>query len=83
MRIGFPHHCLWPWGSRLESAFIEIKVESENIDAGLAEQAQLASGDVTLNELADAIFTDAACLGYARRLIDRSIGRDVRVKSRA
>ena len=60
---------------------VEVEVQREDVDARFAEQAELATGDVLLDELTYLIFAEAACLGDARRLVERGVGRDIGVKS--
>ena len=59
---------------------VESEVQLENVDARLAEQAEVAACDVLLDELADLRFAEAARLGDARRLKIRVVGRDVGIE---
>ncbi len=67
--------------SRLFPQLVESEIEFEDVDARFAEQAQLARGDVLLDELANALFAQVAGLGDAGSLEVGGVGGDVGIES--
>ena len=59
---------------------VEVQVEFEDIDAGLAEETKLPPFGVLGDECAHLLFADATLLRYARDLKCRGRGRNVRVE---
>ena len=47
---------------------VEVEVEFEHVDAGFAEEAELAAFGVMGDELAYGGFSEVALVGYARHL---------------
>ena len=62
---------------------IEIEVEFQDVDAGLAEEAELAGFGVFGDERIDVGFAHVAFASDARGLKRRGLGRDVRIEARA
>ena len=69
--------------SKLFCQLVQSEVQVEDIDAGLAKEAELAIGDVFLDELIDAGLRDAASLGDARNLKEGCVWSDVWVEAGA
>ena len=68
---------------RLLCQLVEVEVEFKDVDAGLAENAELTARGVLRDELADAVFRDAAGFGDAGNLEIGGVGGDVRVEAGA
>src|ERR1035437_4119898 len=77
---GPPPISLWE-AALLFRELVEVEVEFEDVDAGFAEQAQLAGGDVPLDELADLGFAEVAGLGDAGSLEGCGVRGDVGVEA--
>ena len=60
---------------------VEVEVQREDVDTRFAEQAELPTCDVLLNQLPHLVLAEAAGFGNPRSLIERRVGRDVGVKS--
>src|ERR1039458_9639820 len=65
------------------SHLIESKVQIQHVDARLAQHTHLPSSGIFFDEPAKAIFTETACLCYARHLVVRRIRSDIRVQPRS
>lgn len=77
-----------PWvgdaGGRLTRGdLVEVEIEGQDIDTGLAEQSKRARGDVLFDKLAYLGFAEMAGLGHARGLEESGVRGNVGVKARA
>ena len=61
---------------------VEVEIEGQDVDTGLAEQAESARGDVLFDELAHLCFAEIAGFGNARGLEECGVGGDVGVEAR-
>ena len=60
---------------------IEREVQEQYVDTRLAEETEIAAFDVGFDDLAHALLGNAARLGHARDLPQRSRGREMRIES--
>ena len=67
----------------LLAQFVQVEIEVEDVDARLAEDAELALGDVLVNEFVDAVFANAAGFGNTRNLEECSVGSNVGIEAGA